>query len=97
MASRFANLSLVVMFLAAISAPGLGFVLGIDRSRISEAEMRELAPPPAWAWQPSSMAAWPGAFRRYFEAVGPNPELASLSARSHPGSITIARTIDSTI
>lgn len=59
--------ALAILFLLAITIPGLGLAVGIDRATISESEMRELAPPPRWSWTPSDLAAWPGAFERYFD------------------------------
>ncbi|MGH7897507.1 MAG: hypothetical protein ACREQQ_06120, partial [Candidatus Binatia bacterium] len=64
---RLAEIPLVLVFLAAISLPGVGLVLGVDPRAVSEAEMRKLAPFPEWSWQPSAILAWPGAFQRYFD------------------------------
>jgi alginate O-acetyltransferase complex protein AlgJ len=64
--ARISKLAVILIFLAALTAPGLGLVAGVDRATISEAEMRELAPAPAWSWQLGALAAWPAAFRRYF-------------------------------
>lgn len=55
------------MFLVIVSAPGLGLALGLERATISETEMRELAPWPAWSWAPRDLAVWPGAFQTYFQ------------------------------
>lgn len=60
-------LGLVLLFLAIITAPGLGLALGVDRVTVSEAEMRELAKWPAWSWTLEGVAAWPGAFQKYFD------------------------------
>jgi alginate O-acetyltransferase complex protein AlgJ len=65
--ARFADVMVVVVFLAAISLPAVGLVLGIDRATVSEAEMRELAGFPTWSWQRAALAAWPDAFQHYFE------------------------------
>ncbi len=65
-ASRASTLAVVGIFLVVLAAPGLGMVAGVDRSTISEAEMRELAPAPAWSWQAHAIAAWPAAFKQYF-------------------------------
>jgi alginate O-acetyltransferase complex protein AlgJ len=59
--------ALVIVFVLIIVLPGLGLVLGVDRATISESEMRELAPPPRWAWTTAGVAAWPRAFERYFD------------------------------
>jgi hypothetical protein len=64
---RAEQLAVVVLFLVVIAVPGLGLALGIDRTTISESEMRELAKFPEWSWQPSVIAAWPDAFQKYFE------------------------------
>jgi alginate O-acetyltransferase complex protein AlgJ len=57
---------LIAVFLVLIAVPGLGLVLGVDRSQVSEAEMRELAEFPVWSWQREALAAWPDRFQRYF-------------------------------
>jgi hypothetical protein len=64
--SRRADILLVAVFLAIIAIPGLGLVLGVDRSQVSEAEMRRLADFPQWSWQREAMAAWPDRFQHYF-------------------------------
>jgi alginate O-acetyltransferase complex protein AlgJ len=61
------NALVVVLFLAVISIPAVGLALGVDRSSLSESEMRELATFPAWSWQRPAIAKWPAAFQRYFE------------------------------
>lgn len=58
---------LVAIFVAAIVAPGLGLLLGVDRTTVSESEMRELAAWPRWSWARHDVAAWPAAFQTYFE------------------------------
>lgn len=59
--------TLVIVFVLVLVLPGLGLLLGVDRATISESEMRELAPPPRWSWTTAGLAAWPGAFERYFD------------------------------
>jgi alginate O-acetyltransferase complex protein AlgJ len=59
--------AIVLLFLAIITIPGLGLAVGLDRSAVSESEMRELATWPRWAWSGRAMAAWPDAFQKYFE------------------------------
>jgi alginate O-acetyltransferase complex protein AlgJ len=61
------DLALVVLFVIIITVPALGMVLGFDRARISESEMRELAPWPTWSWARQDLVAWPAAFQKYFE------------------------------
>ena len=65
-ATRAVRAGIVAIFLAVIAGPGLGLALGVDRRAIAEAEMRELAPPPAWPVDWSALNAWPSAFSRYF-------------------------------
>ena len=60
-------LASALVFLVIISLPGLGLALGLERATISEPEMRELAPWPTWSWEPRVVAAWPSAFRTYFQ------------------------------
>ncbi len=62
-----AALATVIVFLIVIAVPGLGLALGLDRAKVSESEMRELATWPAWSWAPDDLAAWPGRFGQYFE------------------------------
>jgi hypothetical protein len=62
-----ADQAVIALFLALITVPGLGLLLGIDRTRISEAEMRKLAEWPAWSWQREAIAQWPDAFQKYFD------------------------------
>ena len=64
---RAGELAIVVLFLVIIAVPGLGLALGLDRARISESEMRELADWPEWSWTRKDLAAWPDAFQTYFE------------------------------
>jgi alginate O-acetyltransferase complex protein AlgJ len=64
--ARVARSAVVVLFLAAIAAPGAGLLAGRDRRTISEAEMRELAPAPAWPATLRAVDAWPAAFKAYF-------------------------------
>jgi alginate O-acetyltransferase complex protein AlgJ len=59
--------AIVALFLVAIVTPGLGLALGVDRRVVSESEMRELAPWPAWSWQRDEIVGWPAKFRQYFE------------------------------
>lgn len=56
------NRALVVVFLALIAIPGIGLALGVDRSNVSEAEMRELATLPALTWDWQVVAG----FQQYF-------------------------------
>ncbi|HTM04475.1 MAG TPA: hypothetical protein VL173_13285 [Vicinamibacterales bacterium] len=65
-ARRRADRAVIALFLAIIAVPGIGLLLGIDRARISESEMRELTPWPAWSWRRQAMAAWPERFQKYF-------------------------------
>jgi hypothetical protein len=58
---------LIALFLAIIATPGLGLLLGIDRSQVSEAEMRRLTEFPEWSWQREALATWPDRFERYFK------------------------------
>lgn len=58
---------LVVLFLVAITTPGFGLLLGLDRATVSESEMRELVPAPVFPNTLADLAAWPGAFERYFD------------------------------
>ena len=58
---------LIALFLAIIATPGLGLLLGIDRSQVSEAEMRRLTEFPEWSWQRDALATWPDRFERYFK------------------------------
>ncbi|MBM3770088.1 MAG: hypothetical protein FJW27_02155 [Acidimicrobiia bacterium] len=60
-------LSIVVLFLVIIVAPGLGLALGLDRATVSESELRELAKWPAWSWRLHDIRAWPAAFQTYFD------------------------------
>lgn len=60
-------LSIVVLFLVIIVAPGLGLALGLDRATVSESELRELAKWPTWSWTPRDVRAWPAAFQTYFD------------------------------
>jgi hypothetical protein len=55
------------LFIALILVPGLGLALGIDRQRVSESEMRELARFPPWSWSASTVLGWPDGFQRFFE------------------------------
>ncbi len=66
-AHRAEHLATVTLFVLLILIPGLGLALGLDRTSISESEMRALAPFPKWSWHPSALAAWPEAFQRFFE------------------------------
>jgi len=61
------DIVLIALFLAIIATPGLGLLLGIDRSQVSEAEMRRLTEFPEWSWQRDALATWPGRFERYFK------------------------------
>ena len=65
-ARRRADRMVIALFLAIIAVPGVGLMLGVDRARISESEMRELTPWPAWSWQRQAIAAWPERFQKYF-------------------------------
>src|SRR6185312_11415804 len=58
---------LIALFLAIIATPGLGLLLGVDRSQVSEAEMRRLTEFPEWSWQRDALATWPDRFERYFK------------------------------
>lgn len=58
---------LVVLFLVAITTPGFGLLVGLDRETVSESEMRELAPAPVFPKTLADLAAWPGTFERYFD------------------------------
>ena len=64
--SRRADAAVIVLFLAIISVPGLGLLLGADRAQVSEAEMRRLTDFPQWSWQRDAIATWPDRFQRYF-------------------------------
>jgi hypothetical protein len=64
---RPGELAIVTLFLIIIAVPGLGLALGLDRARISESEMRELADWPQWSWTRAGLVAWPDAFQTYFE------------------------------
>ena len=64
--SRRANIALIALFLAIILTPGLGLLLGVDRSQVSEAEMRRLTEFPEWSWDRDAIATWPDRFQRYF-------------------------------
>ena len=64
---RWVDVAVIVLFLTIIATPGLGLLIGVDRARISEAEMRTLAEFPAWSWQRDTMAAWPDKFESYFK------------------------------
>ena len=64
---RGERIAVVILFVVLIAAPGTALLFGVDRGSISEAEMRELAPPPAWSWSSKAIAAWPPAFEKYFE------------------------------
>ena len=64
--SRRMDIALVALFLAILVTPGLGLVLGLDRTDVSEAEMRRLTEFPEWSWQRPAMATWPDRFQRYF-------------------------------
>lgn len=64
--SRRIDIALVALFLAIILTPGVGLLIGIDRSQVSEAEMRRLTEFPDWSWQRDALATWPGRFERYF-------------------------------
>lgn len=59
--------ALVALFIAILAVPGVGLALGFGRTTISESEMRELAPWPAWSWKPAELLRWPGQFEQYFE------------------------------
>lgn len=63
---RSADAAIVILFLAILVIPGLGLLLGVDRSDVSEAEMRRLAEFPTWSWDRRAMAQWPDQFQRYF-------------------------------
>jgi len=65
--ARLERVAVVILFMTIIAAPGTALLLGVDRGSISEAEMRELAPPPAWPQSRQAIAAWPSAFEKYFE------------------------------
>jgi hypothetical protein len=60
------DLVLIVAFLVMLALPGVGLLVGIDRSAVSEAEMRTLAELPEWSWDRTALAAWPDRFQRYF-------------------------------
>lgn len=60
-------LAVVALFVVIITVPGLGLAVGLDRTAVSESEMRELAPWPTWSWAPAAMATWPDSFQKYFE------------------------------
>jgi alginate O-acetyltransferase complex protein AlgJ len=64
--SRRVDLILVALFLAIIVTPSLGLLLGLDRSRVSNAEMRSLAGFPEWSWHRDAIATWPDRFQSYF-------------------------------
>lgn len=59
--------AIIVLFIAVIAFPGVGLALGFGRNALSESEMRELAPWPAWSWSLEGLKGWPGGFERYFE------------------------------
>jgi alginate O-acetyltransferase complex protein AlgJ len=63
---RRADAAIVLLFLVVLAIPGLGLVFGVDRSQVSEAEMRRLADFPEWSWNRDAMAQWPERFQRYF-------------------------------
>jgi alginate O-acetyltransferase complex protein AlgJ len=63
---RRADRVVTVLFLAILAVPGSGLLLGIDRARISESEMRKLAEWPAWSWDRGTITAWPSRFQQYF-------------------------------
>jgi len=63
---RHANRTLVAIFLAVITIPGIGLVLGWDPQTISESERRELVKFPEWS-EAATTTAWIGDFQRYFE------------------------------
>ena len=65
--SPHGDVVLIALFLAIIATPGLGLLLGIDRSQVSEAEMRRLTEFPEWSWQRDALATWPDRFERYFK------------------------------
>lgn len=62
-----AALSIVVLFLVVIVAPGLGLAIGLDRATVSESELRELAKWPTWSWNVEETRGWPAAFQTYFD------------------------------
>lgn len=65
--ATFERLAVVMLFLVAVLVPGLGLAIGADSQGVSEAEMRELATFPEWAWSVPEATAWPARFRTFFE------------------------------
>lgn len=57
---------LIVIFLLAISVPGLATIAGVDRD-VTEGENRQLAPFPALGLDVPTLRALPDGFTRYFE------------------------------
>lgn len=63
---RRSNAVLIALFLGIIAVPGAGMLLGLDRARVSEAEMRILTEFPTWSWQRDSLVQWPDRFQKFF-------------------------------
>jgi alginate O-acetyltransferase complex protein AlgJ len=64
---RRADLAVVVLFLAAVTLPGIGLLLGVDRATVSEIERRELAKLPEPPARLAALPDWAAGLQRYFE------------------------------